>query len=73
MPRASGGSRCGPPQCRRRIAEALALLPAEERDILFHAYCLRWTVERIACHFDVSPDIIRLRLHEALQRLRRYR
>jgi DNA-directed RNA polymerase specialized sigma24 family protein len=51
----------------------MALLPAEERDILFHAYCLRWTVERIACHFDVSPDIIRLRLHEALQRLRRYR
>jgi DNA-directed RNA polymerase specialized sigma24 family protein len=47
----------------------MALLPAEERDILFHAYWLRWTVERIARNFDVSPDIIRLRLHEALQRL----
>lgn len=61
MPRRSAGG--------NRIAEAMVLLPAEEREILYHAHYLGWTVERIAGHFEIPDDIVKLRLHDALQRL----
>ena len=61
MPRRSAGE--------TRIAEAMVLLSAEEREILYHAHYLGWTVERIAGHFGLSDDDVKLRLHDALQRL----
>ncbi len=47
----------------------MMVLSAEERDILFHANYLGWPVERIARHFDMPADVVKLRLHEALHRL----
>jgi DNA-directed RNA polymerase specialized sigma24 family protein len=63
MPRWSAGGN------RRRIAEAMTHLPAEERAVLYHAHFLGWPVERIACHFDIPDDMVKLRLHDALRRL----
>jgi DNA-directed RNA polymerase specialized sigma24 family protein len=45
------------------------LLPSDEREILFCACSLSWTVERIAFNFGVSPEVVKLRLHDALRRL----
>jgi DNA-directed RNA polymerase specialized sigma24 family protein len=47
----------------------MVLLPAEEREVLFHAYALSWTVERIACRLGLPRDVVKLRLHDALHRL----
>lgn len=68
--RSAGGSRRGPPQDRRRVIEAMTLLPAEEREILMRAHYWGWPVERIACHFELPDDRVKLRLHDALERLR---
>ncbi|MCW2513635.1 MAG: hypothetical protein JWR11_2677 [Mycobacterium sp.] len=46
------------------------LLPVEEREVLFHAHVLSWTVERIACRLGLPRDVVKLRLHDALHRLR---
>jgi DNA-directed RNA polymerase specialized sigma24 family protein len=63
MPRRSAGGN------RRRIAEAMMLLPAEERAVLFHAHFLGWPVDRIARHLEIPDDMVKLRLHDALRRL----
>jgi RNA polymerase sigma-70 factor (ECF subfamily) len=55
---------------RRRVAEAMTHLPAEEREILLRARFWGWPVERIACHFELSDDIVKVRLHNALEQLR---
>jgi DNA-directed RNA polymerase specialized sigma24 family protein len=71
VPRWSAGdNRRGPPQDRRRVIEALTVLPAEEREILLRAHYWGWPVERIACHFEIPDDLVKLRLHDALERLR---
>jgi DNA-directed RNA polymerase specialized sigma24 family protein len=44
-------------------------LPADERVILVHARHSSWSVEQIARHFDLSPDVVKVRLHDALRRL----
>lgn len=54
------------PRC---LAEAMMSLPAEERVILLRACHSSWSVEQIARHFDLSPDVVKGRLHDALQRL----
>lgn len=54
------------PRC---LAEAMMSLPAEERVILFRACHSSWSVEQIARHFDLPPDVVKVRLHDALQRL----
>jgi RNA polymerase sigma factor (sigma-70 family) len=70
MPRRSArGNRRGPRQNRRRIAEAMTLLPAGERDILLHAHYSGWSVEQIANRFGLSNELVKDRLHDALQRL----
>jgi RNA polymerase sigma factor (sigma-70 family) len=70
MPRRSaGGNQRGPRQYRRRIAEAMTLLPAEERDILLHAHYSGWSMEQIANHFGLSNELVKDQLHDALQRL----
>jgi DNA-directed RNA polymerase specialized sigma24 family protein len=51
------------------LAEAMLLLPADERAILLRARDSGWSVERIARHFDVPPDVVKRRLHDALRRL----
>lgn len=61
--------RRGPPQDRRRVTDVIGQWPAEELDILWHAHYFGWTVEKIADRFDLSDDIVKLRLHDALQRL----
>lgn len=48
----------------------MRLLPAEEREILLRAHFWGWPVERIACHFELSDDIVKVRLHDALEQLR---
>ncbi|WP_079923962.1 sigma factor-like helix-turn-helix DNA-binding protein [Mycobacterium sp. AT1] len=53
----------------RRLAKAMTGLPADEREILFCASSLRWSVERIAGDFGLSSDVVKLRLHDALRRL----
>ncbi len=45
-------------------------LPAEEREILLRAHFWGWPVERIACHFELSDEIVKVRLHDALEHLR---
>ncbi|WP_319449859.1 MULTISPECIES: sigma factor-like helix-turn-helix DNA-binding protein [unclassified Mycobacterium] len=73
VPRWSAGdNRRGPQQDRRRVIEALTLLPAEEREILLRAHYWGWPVERIARHFEIPDDLVKLRLHEALERLRAF-
>jgi DNA-directed RNA polymerase specialized sigma24 family protein len=47
----------------------MMVLPAEEREILLHANYLGWPVERIAHHFDISADVVKSRLHDAMHRL----
>jgi len=70
LPRHSvGGGRSGPPIHRLPLAEAMTLLPAVERDILFCASSLSWSVERIARDFGLPSDVVKLRLHDALRRL----
>jgi DNA-directed RNA polymerase specialized sigma24 family protein len=54
------------PRC---LAEAMMSLPAEERVILLRACHSSWSVEQIARQFDLSPDLVKVRLHDALQRL----
>ena len=53
----------------RRLAKAMTGLPADEREILFCASSLRWSVERIAGDFGLPSDVVKLRLHDALRRL----
>jgi DNA-directed RNA polymerase specialized sigma24 family protein len=48
----------------------MMLLPAEEREILLRAHFWGWPVERIACHFELPDDIVKVRLHNALVKLR---
>jgi DNA-directed RNA polymerase specialized sigma24 family protein len=50
----------------------MTLLPAEEREILLRAHSWGWPVERIACHFEIPDDLVKLRLHDALERLRAF-
>jgi DNA-directed RNA polymerase specialized sigma24 family protein len=54
------------PRC---LAEAMMSLPADERVILIWACDTSWSVERMAQHFDLSPDVVKVRLHDALRRL----
>jgi DNA-directed RNA polymerase specialized sigma24 family protein len=54
------------PRC---LAEAMMSLPADERVILVRACHSSWSVERMAQHFDLSPDVVKVRLHDALRRL----
>lgn len=56
----------------RRLAKAMTGLPADEREILFCASSLKWSVDRIACDFGLSADVVKLRLHDALRRLLGY-
>jgi sigma-70-like protein len=70
LPRRSAGSgRPGPPASRVPLPEAMTLLPADEREILFCASTLSWSVDRIARDFGLPSDVVKLRLHDALQRL----
>jgi DNA-directed RNA polymerase specialized sigma24 family protein len=70
LPRRSvGGDRPGPLVRRLPLAEAMTLLPADERKILFCATSLSWSVERIAHDFGLPSDIVKLRLHDALRRI----
>lgn len=65
----AGSDRPGPPVRRVPLAEAMTLLPADEREILFCASSLSWSVERIAYDSGLSSDVVKLRLHDALTRL----
>jgi len=47
----------------------MTLLPAVQRDILFCASSLSWSVERIAHDFGLPSDVVKLHLHDALRRL----
>ncbi|MCV7424817.1 sigma-70 family RNA polymerase sigma factor [Mycobacterium yunnanensis] len=51
------------------LAEAMALLPSDERRILFCAASLHWSVDRIAGAVGLPSEIVKLRLHDALRRL----
>ncbi|KQY10019.1 hypothetical protein ASD37_06635 [Mycobacterium sp. Root135] len=53
----------------RRLATAMTGLPVDEREILFCASSLRWSVERIAGDFGLSSEVVKLRLHDAMRRL----
>lgn len=50
-------------------ATAMARLPDQEREILYCASSLKWSVERIARDLGLTSDIVKLRLHDALHRL----
>jgi DNA-directed RNA polymerase specialized sigma24 family protein len=67
--RPASSGRVGPSANRLPLAEAMTLLPADEREILFCASSLSWSVERIARDFGLPSDVVKLRLHDALQRL----
>ncbi|GAB7071146.1 sigma factor-like helix-turn-helix DNA-binding protein [Mycolicibacterium hodleri] len=70
LPRRSVRSdRLGSTATRLPLAEAMTLLPADEREILFCASSLSWSVERIARDFGLPSDVVKLRLHDALRRL----
>jgi DNA-directed RNA polymerase specialized sigma24 family protein len=69
VPTSLGGNRRGRPQDRRRVIEVLTQLTAEERAVLWSAHHLGWSVEKIAGHYDLSKDTVKLRLHDAFQRL----
>ncbi|MEU0497445.1 hypothetical protein [Mycobacterium sp. NPDC006124] len=69
MPRRTvDGGRVGPPS-GLPMADAMALLPADERQILFCAASLHWSVDRIADVVDLPSEVVKLRLHDALRRL----
>jgi DNA-directed RNA polymerase specialized sigma24 family protein len=69
VPSSLGGNRRGPRQDRRRVIEVMTQLTAEERAVLWSALRLGWSVEKIAGHYDLSKDTVKLRLHDACQRL----
>jgi DNA-directed RNA polymerase specialized sigma24 family protein len=55
---------------RRRIVEAMRLLPVPERETLAFALHSGWSVDRLATHFGLSRELVMERLHDALVHLR---
>jgi RNA polymerase sigma-70 factor, ECF subfamily len=53
------------------VRQALALLSADHRAVLWRAYYLGWTVARIAEDLQIAEGTVKSRLHYALQALRR--
>jgi RNA polymerase sigma-70 factor, ECF subfamily len=58
------------PSCARLVAQLLATLPAEQREVLVLRVPLRLTVEDTAKIVGTSPATVRLIQHRALNRLR---
>ena len=58
------------PGCARLLAQLLATLPAEQREVLVLRVPLRLTVEDTAKIVGMSPATVRLIQHRALNRLR---
>ena len=58
------------PDCARLVAQLLATLPSEQREVLVLRVPLRLTVEDTAKIVGTSPATVRLIQHRALNRLR---
>ena len=58
------------PGCARSVAQLLATLPAEQREVLILRVPLRLSVEDTAKIVGTSPATVRLIQHRALNRLR---
>jgi RNA polymerase sigma-70 factor (ECF subfamily) len=58
------------PGCARSVAQLLATLPSEQREVLVLRVPLRLTVEDTAKIVGMSPATVRLIQHRALNRLR---
>jgi RNA polymerase sigma-70 factor (ECF subfamily) len=58
------------PSCARSVAQLLATLPSEQREVLVLRVPLRLTVEDTAKIVGTSPAAVRLIQHRALNRLR---
>ena len=58
------------PSCARLVAQLLATLPSEQREVLVLRVPLRLTVEDTAKIVGTSPATVRLIQHRALNRLR---
>src|SRR5215208_2364607 len=58
------------PSCARSVAQLLATLPSEQREVLVLRVPLRLTVEDTAKIVGTSPTTVQLIQHRALNRLR---
>jgi RNA polymerase sigma factor (sigma-70 family) len=56
-------------QDRLQIRDALTRLSPEQRDVIYRAYYLKWTVERIAADLKITEAAVKSRLHYALHSL----
>jgi RNA polymerase sigma-70 factor (ECF subfamily) len=54
---------------RLLLGDALAQLPAADRDVLRHAYHQRRTTEQIAADLGISEEVVKSTLHGALRTL----
>lgn len=67
------GDRAGAPEPEAsdaRLAQAMAVLPEQQRAVVVLRFHLDWSLERIAVALDVPVGTVKSRLHRALAALR---